>query len=180
MPGYEVQVNEGVYVSLEGRTVKFTGPLGELRREFSHPRIKIKQLEGRIVLSSESERAKVNAVMGTWKALLRNMQDGVTRGFECSMKVVYSHFPIKLQVESDKLVIRNFLGERSIRVAKILPGVEIKIEGDEVKLSGVDKEKVGQTAANIEHATKLRGRDRRVFQDGIYITRKPAPKEAGD
>jgi large subunit ribosomal protein L6 len=41
-----------------------------------------------------------------------------------------------------------------------------------VVLTGIDKEKVGNTAANIEHATRIRKRDPRVFQDGIYITER--------
>ena len=70
-------------------------------------------------------------------------------------------------------MIRNFLGERSSRSAKILDGVEIKVEADKIRLSGADKEKVGQSAANIEQATHIKGYDRRVFQDGVYITQKP-------
>jgi large subunit ribosomal protein L6 len=91
------------------------------------------------------------------------------------MKLVYAHFPVKLEVQDGKLMIKNFLGSRSTRSAKILDGVEIKIEGDSVRLTGIDKEKVGQSAANIEQATHVKGYDRRVFQDGIYITQKPAP-----
>lgn len=69
-------------------------------------------------------------------------------------------------------MINNFLGEKQPRVARILEGVTVKIGNDEVILTGIDKEKVGNTAANIERATRITKRDPRVFQDGIYITER--------
>ena len=55
---------------------------------------------------------------------------------------------------------------------KIKEGVKVAVEGDKVKVEGTDKELVGQTAANIETLTKIKGRDRRIFQDGIFIINK--------
>jgi len=175
MPEYEIDVTEGADVMLEDGSVRVSGPKGELRCEFIHPYIKVRKKDGKIVLSSESGRKKIKAMMGTWRALLKNMMAGVTRGYSCEMKLVYAHFPVKLEVKDGTLVIRNFLGEKSTRYAEIIRGVDIKIDGDTVKLSGIDKKKVGQTAANIEQATKVKGFDRRVFQDGIYVTQKAAP-----
>ncbi|MEC7703671.1 MAG: 50S ribosomal protein L6, partial [Candidatus Thermoplasmatota archaeon] len=97
-------------------------------------------------------------------------------GFEYRLKAVYSHFPMTLKVEGSVLVINNLFGERVPRRAP-LPwspaDVTVKVENKtEVVVSGIDKEKVGQTSANIERACRIRGRDRRVFQDGIYIVEK--------
>jgi len=50
--------------------------------------------------------------------------------------------------------------------------VTVEAKGENVTVSGIDKEKVGQTAANIERATKVKKRDIRVFQDGVYIVSK--------
>jgi large subunit ribosomal protein L6 len=180
MPEHEVPVEEGVQVSISGDMVTVKGPKGELSREFRHPRVKKAVKEGKIILSSESLRSKDKAILGTWKAHLRNMIQGVSKGWGCSMKLVYAHFPVKLEVQDRKLLIKNFLGAKSSREAEVLDGVEIKAEGDTVKLSGIDKEKVGQSAANIEHATKVKGYDKRVFQDGIYLLGKPAPQEEGE
>ena len=96
------------------------------------------------------------------------MIKGATKGFEYKMKTVFSHFPIKTSVDGNNFVIQNFLGERSARRAEILDGVNIEIKGEEITVRGVDKEKVGQTVANIERATLVKNRDIRVFQDGIY------------
>jgi large subunit ribosomal protein L6 len=49
----------------------------------------------------------------------------------------------------------------------------VEIRGQEVIVEGIDKEECGQTAANLEQATKIKDKDPRVFQDGIYIVEKP-------
>jgi large subunit ribosomal protein L6 len=65
------------------------------------------------------------------------------------------------------------LGEKIPRYANIISGVEINVKGQEITITSHDIEAAGQTAANIEKATKVRNRDRRIFQDGIYIVEKP-------
>lgn len=110
---------------------------------------------------------------GTWKAHLNNMIKGVTDGFTYNLKAFYSHFPMTMSVKGNKLVVNNYFGERVPRTANILPGVDVKVQKKvEVVVSGIDKEAVGQTAANIERCTTVKNRDRRVFQDGIYLLEK--------
>ena len=172
---YEVPVKEGVQVSLEGRCLKMQGPKGELSRDFSHPKVKVAVKGSSIVISSEEEGRKVKALMGTWRAHMKNMMTGVMTGWTCTLKLVYAHFPVKLEAKDGRLVIKNFLGARSDRHAELVEGVDVKIEGDTLRLTGADKEKVGQAAANIEYSTRVKGFDKRVFQDGIYLTAKPVP-----
>ena len=76
-------------------------------------------------------------------------------------------------VEGDEVVIENFLGERAPRKVPIRGDTEVQIDGEEITLSGPDKEAVGQTAADIEQLTRVPDKDTRVFQDGVYITQKP-------
>jgi large subunit ribosomal protein L6 len=83
-----------------------------------------------------------------------------------------------LKVEGSKLAINNFLGEKKPRFAEILPNVNVDIKGQNITVSSPDKEAAGQTAANFEKATKVKNRDRRIFQDGIYIVEKPEVKHA--
>ena len=87
------------------------------------------------------------------------------------------HFPMSLKIEGNKLLINNFLGEKVARVAKILAGVDAQLKGTSITLTSHNKEAAGQTASNMEKATMVRNRDRRVFQDGLFITEKPGDKK---
>ncbi len=167
-----VSIPHGVDVTLEGTLLRVSGPKGVLERDMRFPQIDIALEDGTIVISTASEKRKIIAMTGTLAAHARNMIVGVTEGYEYHMKVVYSHFPIQIRLQGDRLEISNFLGEKQPRFAKIVEGVTVKVGNDEITISGIDKEKVGNTAANIEHATRITKRDPRVFQDGIYITEK--------
>jgi large subunit ribosomal protein L6 len=168
-----VTVPEKVTVTIDGPTVKVKGPQGEVSRRLSDPRIRIEKKGKDIIVSSQTMRLKEKALVGTFAAHIKNMTVGVTTGFEYKMKVVYAHFPIKVSAKGSTFVIDNFLGEKSPRKAKILGTTKVTVKGDQVVLNGPDVELVGQTAANIERATKIKGFDPRIFQDGIYIVEKP-------
>jgi large subunit ribosomal protein L6 len=108
------------------------------------------------------------------------MVHGVTTGYKYSMKVVYSHFPVKTILKGKELIIENFLGESHPRKAKILGDTKVEIKGDTITLTGINIEDVSQSTANIELATKIRNYDPRVFQDGIYVIHKGPAGEGGD
>jgi len=82
-----------------------------------------------------------------------------------------------MKIDSGRLLINNFLGEKNPRVAVILPNVDVQLKGAKITVTSADKDAAGQTAANIEKATKIRNRDRRIFQDGIYIVERPGRKD---
>jgi len=168
----QVTIPEGVNVVFEKNCLTLKGEKGELSRVFTYPKINIKLQDNTIEISSKNVRKKEKALIRTFIAHIKNMIKGVTEGYEYHMKTVFSHFPIKTNVEDDKFVIQNFLGERSPRKADILEGVDVKANGENITVSGIDKEKVGQTVANIERATKVKNRDIRVFQDGVYLVDK--------
>ncbi|MDO8841081.1 MAG: 50S ribosomal protein L6 [Methanocalculus sp.] len=168
----KIEIPAGVEVSMSGDMVVVKGPKGELQRSMYYPNISIVIEDGHVVISTGSGRKTVYAMVGTFASHIHNMCIGVTVGYEFSMKVVYSHFPIQLKLHPGILEIGNFLGEKMARNAKIHNGVTVMIGSDEVTVTGIDKEKVGNTAANIEKATKIRKRDPRVFQDGIYRVQK--------
>jgi len=168
----EVEIPEGVEVVKEAHDLVVRGKLGELRRTFLHPHIKVEVKDDKVVFSSDRDTRKEKRMMNTFAAHLRNMIKGVTKGYVYKLKIVFTHFPISVKKQGNLLLIENLFGEKKPRKAKILEGVEVEVEGDEIVVKGIDKEKVGQTAANIEQATRRPGYDKRVFQDGIYIFQK--------
>jgi len=168
----EVEIPEGVEVSLEGSQVKVRGPKGELTRVMSYPGISFQQRGTKLFISSEGRRKREMAMIGTFAAHVRNMIKGVTQGFEYRLKVVHSHFPITVRKEGREILIDNFLGEKTPRRSRIFGDVEVSIKGNSIVVTGINLEEVAQTAANIELATRVSRRDRRVFQDGVYIVSK--------
>ena len=169
-----VDIPEGVTVTIEDRKVTVKGQKVTLTREFPVSRISMTIQGSQVILICDLPKKKENALLGTFRSHITNMIIGVTGGFEYKMKIVYSHFPVKTSVKGDKFVIDNFLGEKYPRTASILGDTKISVKGDEVILTGPDKEAVGQTSANIEQITRIKGYDPRVFQDGIYIISKGA------
>ena len=168
-----VEIPEEVTASIEGDIVTITGPKGSLSREFVSSRHEILQEGGAIIVRIDIPRRKESALAGTWQAHMNNMVKGVTEGFTYTLKALYSHFPMTLAVKGNQFVVNNYFGERVPRHANILSGVEVKVQNKtEVLVTGIDKEAVGQTAANIERSTTVKKRDRRVFQDGIYLIDK--------
>ena len=167
-----VKVPEGVSVNLEGKTIEVSGEKGRLVRDFSHAPVSILIEDGEVVVSAQWARRKVSALVGTICSHIGNMIKGVTQGFTYKLKIVYSHFPISVKVEQDRIVVENFIGERSPRTAKIVGNTEVSVKGDDILVRGTNIEQVSQTAANVEQATKVKEKDPRKFLDGIYVYEK--------
>ena len=168
----EIAIPEGVEVIINNNEVSVKGPNGEDSRKFTYPNVSIKEEEDVVVLETTFPKKKDKAMIGTTRAHINNMIIGVTDGFTYHMKIVFAHFPMTVKVQKDTVVIDNFLGERHPRTAKIVGYSKVAVKGDAVTVTGINKEHVGQTMANLEQATKIKGRDPRVFQDGIYLISK--------
>jgi large subunit ribosomal protein L6 len=169
-----VTIPEGVSATIsEDGVVTVTGPKGSLNRTFQSSYIQLFQDGSGLVVRVDVPRRKQRAMAGTWNAHLNNMVKGVTDGFTYNLKAFYSHFPMTLAVNGNTFTVNNYFGERVPRTAEILQNVDVKVTNKvEITVSGIDKESVGQTAANIERCTTVKKRDRRVFQDGIYLLSK--------
>jgi len=176
-----VSVPSGVTLTLHGTVLTAKGPLGSVSRIFPTGMISlsVKKGEAELKLEVPPKRRAAKALLHTWESHTKNLIVGVTKGFEAKMKSVAAHFPMKVQVKDETLLIENFLGEKYPRTANLVMGVHATVEGDFVVLSGIDIEHVGQSAANIERATRIRDYDPRVFQDGIYIIER-AHGKGGD
>jgi len=163
---------EGTTVQVDGRKVTVQGPKGTLTRDFSHADVALERKGKAVVVSVEYPRSRQIALVGTLISLINNMMLGVLHGVVYKMKIVFAHFPPSVKVAGDMLTVENFYGEKSMRKAQILPGVTVQVGNDDVIIEGIDITQVAQTAANIQAATRLRRKDPRKFQDGIYVFEK--------
>jgi large subunit ribosomal protein L6 len=163
-----VQVPDDVTVSVVDKTINVKGAKGNISRDFSYATVAIEGEGKNVRIWAKWPRKKEAALIGTIYSHINNMIVGVTKGYTYKMKIVFSHFPITVKLQDKNVVIENFTGERRPRRVKIDGDVKVKIEPDDIVLSGINLEQVSQTAANIEQSTKVRGKDPRVFLDGIY------------
>ena len=159
----------GVKANLEENILEVKGPLGVVTKDFSKIPVKLSIQNDGVQVSSLSTRKRHMAVFGTAASLVSNMVVGVTKSFTYRLKLVYAHFPVSIKVKGKDILIENFYGERVPRIARIVGECQVKVEGDDVVVTGVNREHVGQTAANIEQRTRIKRKDQRVFLDGIYI-----------
>lgn len=164
-----VEVPANVKVQVEGRVVTVEGEKGTLVRDFSHASILIHLIGKEVEVRANWPRKKERALVKTIRTHIQNMITGVTKGFTYKLKIVFSHFPISVKVQGEKVLIENFIGERSSRAAKIIGDVKVIPKGDEVIVQGINLEDVSQTAANIQNATNIKSKDPRKFLDGIYV-----------
>jgi len=156
------EIPEGVTVRIEGRKVVAKGPAGEVQKTFSKD-IGLK-VEGNGFSVSGNDLAFANTV----EAIVANMVKGAKDGYRKNMKLIYAHFPITIEVKGKDVAIKNFLGEKQARKTVLVGSTKIEAKGQAVTISGPDKEAVGQTLANLRIAMRIKDKDSRVFQDGIY------------
>ena len=177
----EIKNIEGVTVDVQNGKVTAKGPKGSLERDFSDvrydPFINIEKTEAGVKVSSTNERRKIKANVGTIAAHIRNLVLGVAHGYRYKMKVFYTHFPMTVEVKGKEVTIKNFLGEKNLRKVEVVGNVKIEVKKDDITLTGPNIEEVSQTAANIETATRLTGKDRRIFLDGVYMSESGLDKE---
>ena len=167
-----IQMPEGVSATLTGRMLSVKGKLGEAKKNFDKINVIVSVEGNRVLFTPFSAKKKDNVIINTVSSIVNNMVTGVTKGYTYKVKVVYAHFPITVKTKGNQVLVENFVGERSPRVADIVGDCKVSVEGDDVLVKGVSLEDVGQTAANIELATKIKRKDQRIFLDGLYIYHK--------
>ncbi len=168
-----IKIPEGVSLEVSGSKFVARGPKGTIEKSFDSGVAVVEIANGEVAvkaLPGLKERRSVSASVNSVAAHIKNALHGVSHGFEKKLTVIYAHFPITIEAKGSEVLVKNFLGEKSPRRASVVPGVQVKVEKQEITVSGVDREAVGQTAANIIQSARITRRDRRVFQDGIYLS----------
>lgn len=170
----EITIPEDLEVEVKNNEVTAKKEGNEIRKRFSH--ILIEKKENKIIIKTEKATKREKKQINTIVAHINNMLKGLQEKFIYKLQICSVHFPMNVSIKEGFVVIKNFLGETRERKAKILPGVEVKIEKELAVVESADKEAAGQVAANIELATKIKGRDKRIFQDGIFMIEKAGRK----
>ena len=115
----------------------------------------------------------------TFTAHIKNLVKGVTEGHMYKLKICSGHFPMNVSVTGNEFIVKNFIGEKVPRKVELVKGTTVKVEGSDVIIEGIDREKTGMMAARIEQMTRRPGFDTRIFQDGIYIVEKDGKEIKG-
>ncbi len=141
-----IPVPSGVKVEIKGSTVKVTGAKGALEKSF-HPEMRILLRDGQIVVDRPSDQRQHRALHGLTRALINNMVVGVSDGFSKVLEIVGVGY--RAVMRQNNLVL--FLGHSHAVEVVPPPDVSFTIEnrGTTITVSGIDKEVVGQVAADI-------------------------------
>ena len=170
----EIEIPEGITVNISRNEISMKKDDKEIIRKIV-PLVNVKVDGNKIQVSADRMRKTERKLFGTMKAHIKNMIKGLTEGFTYKLQIANVHFPMAVShdKENNELVVKNFLGEKKDRRIKLVKGVEIKIDKEIIELTSYDIEKAGQAATNIEKGARVRNKDRRIYQDGIFMIEKP-------
>jgi large subunit ribosomal protein L6 len=172
-----IEIPGEIEAKVDGNILEIKGKEGTIRKEMRKD-IKLSVKDGKVILERVGESKRERKMINSARAHVKNMMEGVKQKYVYKLQICSVHFPMNVSIDKVKndLVIKNFLGEKKERRSRIMPNTNVKIEGDVITVDSPDVEAAGQTAANMEIITKIRNRDRRVFQDGIWMTEKAGVK----
>ncbi len=165
----DLELPATVSVEVSGTHLTFTAQGSVQKMSFNPRLLKVtKKGNGLSILPARKENRPTHAAMVSLTKHVANLVSGLSTPFTKKMQVVFAHFPISVEVKGQNVQIKNFLGEKMPRQAKIVGKTKVDVKGADLTITGNNKDDVGQTAANIRKATHITKRDERVFQDGAY------------
>lgn len=172
--GYEVVVElpKDINAEVSGKTIKMSLGGKTNSRTFEVPILQFEKIDSGIAIRAEGMTKREKAIMNAIASHIKNLARGLKKEFVYKLEVVFSHFPINVKVQQGFVEVNNLIGSKCPKKSKIIGKVAVEVKGKDITVKGTNKEEVAQTAANMENATRIVGKDRRVFQDGIYIVHK--------
>ena len=168
-----IEIPQGVVVEISDKEIKVKGIKGELIEKI-HSEIKIEQKDGKILVAPKSELSKKSkGLWGLYRALIANMVEGVSKGFEKKLEIEGVGF--RASVEPDGLVL-NVGFTNPVKIKKI-DGVDFVVEKNIITVSGISKEKVGHIAALVRKQKKAEPyKGKGIKYQGEKIRRKEGKK----
>ena len=168
----EIELPDNSSASIDGQTFLVKGVKDDVKKVFKQHHISISVNGKKILLESKSDTKEDKKIIGSLIAHIKNMIRGSQHRHVYTLKICSGHFPMNFSAANNKLIVKNFLGEKVPRVLQLKIGADVKVEGDLIHVESANKEIAGQVAADIEQLTRRPGYDTRIFQDGIYIINK--------
>ena len=172
-----IAVPKGIKITIKTKQVTVEGKHGKLTRNFSHLPLELWLGDGGKKVCARMFFAKTKQIscLRSVCSHISNLFDGVTSKFEYKMRLVYAHFPINANITNGgkTVEIRNFLGEKNVRIVNMLDGVIIKKSDntkDELILTGADIDLTSRSSALIRQSCLVKNKDIRKFLDGIYVS----------
>ena len=146
-----IAITNGVTVNMEGKVVKVTGPKGTLTQEIDNV-INVEIKDGNVVLTRKNESNDAKAKHGLYRSLINNMVVGVTNGY--TKKLIINGVGYKAQLVGKKLVLN--IGFSHLIELNSEEGIIVEVPTQtEIHVSGINKEKVGQFAAQIRDLKRV-------------------------
>lgn len=171
-----IHIPAGVSVSLKGRHVEAQGPKGSLHMDV-HPLCSVEETpEGLNIVSTSPESKQGKSVWGLTRTLVANMIRGVSEGYEKKLEIEGVGY--KAAIKDDSLVLSmGFSHPVTIKGAK---GVGFAVEKNLVTISGIDKQQVGQIAAQIRAVRPPEPyKGKGIRYQGEVVRKKLGKKAAG-
>jgi len=145
-----IDIPDNVQIKIDGQTVSVKGSKGELEQEI-HPSIKVEQKDNQLIFSiADPAYKKSNAFWGLYRSLINNMVVGVTEGFQKQLEI--NGVGYKASLSGKKLILN--VGYSHPVEFELPAGIEAKVEGNVITISGINKQQVGEIAANIRKIRK--------------------------
>lgn len=167
-----IEIPGGIEAKLDGGILTLKSAKNEASKKLTSEKIKLVLDGNKLKLTAKKSSKKEKKLIGSFRAHIKNLIEGVKEPHVYKMKICSGHFPMNVSVAGSEFIVKNFLGEKIPRKLKLKKGASVKVEGGEITIESANKELAGQAAADIEQLTKRPNYDPRIFQDGIYITIK--------
>lgn len=175
-----IEIPAGVTVDIAGSQIKVVGPKGELSRSLPY-QMKVEKKENQIVVSlnehtGSRELLNIRALWGLARALIANMIEGVTKGYQIKLEIEGVGY--KAQAQGKDLILDvGFSHTVKISTSE---GVSFLVEKNVITVSGIDKEAVGQIAAQVRKAKPVEPyKGKGIKYQGEYVRRKLGKRVAG-
>jgi large subunit ribosomal protein L6 len=144
-----IAIPSGVTITVDPSEITVAGPKGTMK-QFTMPGVKVEQVENELIVTRENDEPKIRAKHGLMRALLNNLVQGVTAGFSKKLEINGVGYRVAAQGADLKLN----LGFSHDVIFKIPAGVAASIEQNTITVNGIDKQQVGQVAAEIRALKK--------------------------